>query len=279
MPAADLERIIRRASDLQFQAGSSEGAPLEQSEVLRIGREVGLEARYLNQAMAEVRADALVPALPREHAWVLRLFGPGLIRASRAVPGDAPEVERKIAEYLREGELLRRVRGRPGHSLWEAAGGLLSTMRRAMDVKGRGYELAKAKSVEVDVESLEAGWSLVMLTCDARNVRRESTIPWYLGFLSLAVPAAVVLSATGGPELPLLLGTGLSGGSALGGATWAARAYYRKRFARIELAVQGMLDGKPATVLAHERCTSASPLYAARQRAIPKLRAALKRNG
>ena len=37
-------------------------------------------------------------------------------------------------DYLKDQELLKQIRSRPGRSLWEPAAGLISQMRRAMDV-------------------------------------------------------------------------------------------------------------------------------------------------
>jgi len=251
LTSEEVERVIRRASDLQFRAGSNESDQLSEGEVIRIGEEVGLDSRYMRQALAEVRADSLVPVLPEESAVAARLFGPGLVRASRVVPGEPAEVENRISGYLRSEELLKQIRSQPGRSLWEAAGGAVNTMRRAMDVRGREFALAKARSVAVDVEPLETGWSLVSITADIRNMRTETAGGWFFGLSLAAIPAAILLSVTGGPELPLLLGMGLSGGTALGTATWASGKHFRRQRGRMELAIQGFLDrlerGEPFT--------------------------------
>lgn len=241
--SADLERVIRRASDLQFRAGSSEGErALDETEVVRIGEEVGLEPRYVRQALAEIHADSLVPALPKEARLPARLWGPGLVRASRVVPGDPSAVEAKLELHLRERELLKRIRRQPGRSLWEPAGGLLSTMKRAMDVGGHGYQLAKARNVELVVEGLEAGWSLVSLIADLRNERVETATGWHIGALAVAVSAAVSMSLAGLSELAVLLGSGASGGVGIGAATWATSIHYAKRRERTRLVLEGLLD-------------------------------------
>ena len=239
---ADLERVFRRASDLQFRAGSDAGQTIGEAEALRIGEEVGLERRYVRQALAEVRADALLPVTAKESRLAVRLYGTALIRESRVVPGDRDEVNASISAHFRERELLKPVRIRAGGSLWQPAAGLLSTMKRAMDVGGHGYDLAKARSVEVDVEPLEPGWSLVTLTADVGNLRNEVAAGWYLGLLGLAIPAAIALVAIGGPELPMLIGSGLAGGTAVGTATWATGKHFRRRRERVRLVFQGLLD-------------------------------------
>lgn len=241
--AADLERVIRRASDLQFRAGSAEaGSALEESEVLRIGEEVGLEPRYVRQALAEIHADSLIPALPGESPLAARLWGAGLVRASRVVPGEPAAVQEELEAYLRDREVLRRVRSAPGRSLWEAAGGLVSTMRRAMDVGGHGFELAKARSVELVVRRLEPGFVLVTLTADLRNERGHLAVGWHLGALLAAAPAALALLAVVGVDLLPVLGAGALGGGALAGGSHAAAVHFGRRRQRVQLVLEGLLD-------------------------------------
>lgn len=242
--AGDLERVIRRASDLQFRGGEGggSGGELDEAELVRIGGEVGLEPHYVRQALAEVRAESLLPDLPDESELATRLWGSGLIRASRAVPGAPADVESRLEGHLRDVELLKRVRSRPGRSLWEPAGGLLPSMRRAMNVGGHGYRLAQARSLELVVDGLEEGWSLVTMIADIRNERAGLAAGWHLGLLPVGLGAAIFLVATGGPELPILLGSGLAGGGAAGGATWATAQHFRRRRERTGLALEGLLD-------------------------------------
>jgi hypothetical protein len=215
---------------------------LDAGEVVRIGEEVGIEARHVQQAIAEVRAEALVPDAPEDHGLMVRIAGPATVRVSRVVPGDQAHVERNVEHYLREKELLKPVRTQPGRSLWEPAGGLVSSMRRAMDVGGHGYTIAKAKRLQVAVQPLESGWSLVTLTADMSNVRNEHTGGWLAGFGVPGIGGAVALIiGTGGAVLAVLGGVALVGG-AFAGATAAARRHLRKERMRMELTLQGLLD-------------------------------------
>jgi len=239
---AQLERVIRRASDLQFRASSATAESLDAGEVIRIGEEVGLEARYVRQAVAEVQAEALVPQAPEDRGLARRLGGPAVVRASRVVPGTRDEVERNLERYLKDRELLKPVRSRTGRSLWEPSGGLVSSMRRAMDVGGHGYVLAKAKRLQVAIESLEPGWSLVTLTADASNQRNESTLGATTGLGLVGTAGATgLIVATGGAALAIaggvaLVAAGVSLGIALG------RHDVRKKRQQLELALHGVLD-------------------------------------
>lgn len=238
----ELERVIRRASELQFRSSTSIGGELQQHEVIEIGAEVGLDERHMKQALAEVQAAALVPAQPRDRGLLRRIAGPSIVTASRVVPGDRPQVEQNLEEYLKEKELLRQVRSRPGRQLWEPAGGLVSQMKRAMDVGGHGYVLAKARNVQVAVEPLESGWSLVTLTADLTNVRNERVGAWFggVGIASVGATMALVIP-TGGAILPVLGAVALISGG-VGAAAALARKDMTKQLQRTELALQGLLD-------------------------------------
>ncbi len=237
-----LERVIRRASDLQFRSATSVGGALGAGEVVQIGAEVGIEERYIRQALAEVEAASLIPDAPPDDGLARRMIGPAIVSTSRVVPGSPPEVEANLESYLREEELLRQVRSRSGGSLWEPGTGVVNQMRRAMDVGGRRYILAKARNLQVGVEALESGWSLVTLTADIGNMRAERLGGWFAGMGLLgAVGGFGLFMATGGGVLPLLGGLGiLSGFTAVG--TVSARADMRKVRQRMELALQGLLD-------------------------------------
>lgn len=236
-----LERVIRRASDLQFKSSTTLPSTLDRAEVVRIGEEVGIEPRHIQQAMAEMEAEALVPAAPEDGGFLASWTGPAVVRVSRVVPGDQADVERNLEHYLKEKELLRPVRSQRGRSLWEPAGGLVSSMRRAMDVGGHGYTLAKARRLQVAVEPLESGWSLVTLTADMANLRGEAA-GWTLGLGLAGVGASLgLVLSTGGAALAFIgAGALVAGGLATGRV--AGRKQLQKERERMELTLLGLLD-------------------------------------
>ncbi|WP_419161412.1 hypothetical protein [Candidatus Palauibacter sp.] len=237
-----LERVIRRASDLQFRDSTAVGGTLRSGEVVQIGAEVGLEERHVRQALAEVQAASLLPTPPADTGLARRLCGPAIVSASRVVPGSPPEIEANLEPHLREKELLKRVRSRSGGSLWEPAAGLVAQMRRNLDVGGRGYTLAKARSLQVAVEPLENGWSLVSLTADIANVRAEHLGGWFAGMTIGGIASGVGLAlATGGGILPVFGGIIIFSGC-MGVATVSARSTMGKLRQRMELALEGLLD-------------------------------------
>ncbi|HYW08054.1 MAG TPA: hypothetical protein VE913_13920, partial [Longimicrobium sp.] len=77
--STELEAVIRRATELQFaRSDSDDGLP--EAEVMRIGKELGLEPAHVRRAIAEVRG---VPVA--ETGVLARVMGPETIRASRIV--------------------------------------------------------------------------------------------------------------------------------------------------------------------------------------------------
>ncbi len=237
-----LERVIRRASDLQFRSSTSIGGALQPHDVLQIGAEVGIDERHLRQALAEVQAASLIPSAPEDNGLARKIVGSAIVTASRVVPGDQAHVEHNLEGYLKDQELLKQIRSRPGRSLWEPAAGLVSQMRRAMDVGGHGYMLAKAGNFQVAVEPLESGWSLVTLTADIANIRRERLGGWFAGMGTAGVMGGVGLGLlSAGTILPVLGGLVVFSGF-MGIATAGARANMRKQRQRMELALQGLLD-------------------------------------
>lgn len=233
----ELERVIRRAAELQT---SREALPdrLDADEVMRIGAEVGLQESHLRRALLELRAESLSPKPPAERTLAVRLWGDVHVQASRVVSGDPAEVQRRLEAYLESSESLRQVRSRDGLSIWEPASDLVSQVRRGLS--GQSFALAKARRLEVAVQSIEPGRSLVSISADLRNKRAEHLGGWYTGATCSAAGVTLGLVLAGGLAPVLVLP--LVGGAALGGSTMLAKLTLRSERERVELGVQGLLD-------------------------------------
>ena len=103
----------------QHAAGDGEQRRLSEEEIITIGQEVGLEPEHVRRALAEYRADSLVPPAPSEHPLVTRLLGPGYARARRVMRGNASDIHRDFERHLRIDERMRPVRLRSTESVWE----------------------------------------------------------------------------------------------------------------------------------------------------------------
>src|SRR5436853_520881 len=79
-----LERIIQRAAELQA-AERDIGDGLTKDELLALGQDVGIPARYLQQALLEERTRSVVEQGRGALAW---LAGPSRLSAARVAPGD-----------------------------------------------------------------------------------------------------------------------------------------------------------------------------------------------
>lgn len=163
-----LERIIHRAAELQ--AGEREiGDGLTRDEVLALGKDVGIPGHYLQQALLEEQTRTVVANQRGTWAW---LTGPGSVSAARVVPGDRAAVERALAHWMQEEELLQVKRRFPERTTWEAKRGAFASIQRAL-AGGRRYVLARLTEVGGQVTPLEPGFCHVQLSADVSAARRS----------------------------------------------------------------------------------------------------------
>lgn len=242
---ADLDRVIRRAAELQFQEGEKGevGESLSEAEILRIGQEVGLEPSHMRRALGELRAEQLTPALPAEEGVLARVVGPSRVQAARAIPGAAADLSPRLHDWLRRNESLTPLRERMGSSFWEPNQGFTAQIQRGINLGGKNFELARGKSLEVSVVELEAGWVLVTLVSDLSNVRTEHGLGWGLGLGLGSLGAGVGVAAVVAFPPVAIVGTAIAAGMAGGaaGATLARHTLAPAR-ARMAVALEGLLD-------------------------------------
>jgi len=164
-----LERIIRRAAELQ--AGEREiGEGLTETELLHLGREVGIPAPYLQQALAEERTRSVAAA---EGGIVTWLAGPSWIAAQRTLAGDRRTLENQLQHWMTESELLTVKRRLPDRTTWEPRRGTVASLKRSLGAGGRQYLLARAREVTTQVIAVDDARCHVRLVADLSNTRRE----------------------------------------------------------------------------------------------------------
>ncbi|HEX9704641.1 MAG TPA: hypothetical protein VGA20_05295 [Gemmatimonadales bacterium] len=161
-----LERIVRRAAELQASEQDI-GDGLTEQQVLALGNDVGIPARYLRQAMLDEQTRAVATAPRGFLAW---LAGPSSVGAHRVVPGDRAVVERALARWLEEEELLQPKRRFPDHTTWEPKAGAFASIQRAL-AGGRRYALARTVQITTQVVQLEPGFCHVRIEADVRKQR------------------------------------------------------------------------------------------------------------
>jgi hypothetical protein len=232
---AALERIIQRASELQ--TGSRDyGDDLTADEILKLGKDVGIDEGYLQQAILEetTRAD-----LPEAGGFWSRAVGPGVVSAQRVVQGEVADVAAQLAKWIEENELLILQRQQPGRLSWEPLGGFQAAIRRSTAMLGGGkrpFMLARADGVSATIVQLEPGYCNVILTASVRK-DRSSYVIGSAAAATVSVAGAVALAAMS-PFLivalaPLPLGLGLS---------WFIARRYRPVAERVKLGLECVLD-------------------------------------
>lgn len=164
-----LDRIIQRATELQ--TGEREiGEGLTEEEVVKLGKEVGIPAPYLQQALLEERTRSVVAEARGTLGWLL---GPGVLWAERVVPGTRADIEQSLLRWMEEEELLQVKRRFPDRISWESRAGAFASIQRAFGGGGRGYALARAEEIHAQVTQLEPGFCHVRLGAGVGNLRRR----------------------------------------------------------------------------------------------------------
>jgi hypothetical protein len=162
-----LDRIIQRAAELQ--TGERDiGEGLTETELVALGNDVGIPARYLKQALLEERTRT--PEPERTRRW--SLVGPARLDAHRVVPGERGGVERALSLWMEDQELLRVKRRYPDRTTWEPQVGFIASMQRGLRAGGKTYALARAEEIAGHVTQLETGFCHVRLVADVRNLRQ-----------------------------------------------------------------------------------------------------------
>lgn len=233
-PAA-LERVLARASELQASTGEPT-EDLSEEQLLELGREVGLSTSHLRQALAEERTRSAV-AVPASGGPLARTLGAGHVSATRTVR-ERPEVAlRAMDTWMQREECLQVKRFFPERMIWETRRDLLGSLRRGLDIGGRGYALARAEDVSATVVALDGDRTLVRLDADLCELRgRYARHAVLASGLSGAAGAGAVML---GFLLPVAVVPALA---VMGGSYVAARRQYTRALARTQLALEQVLD-------------------------------------
>ena len=100
---AALERVLARATELQA-ASADVPESLSESQLVDIGREVGIPAEHVRVALAEERTRS--PLAELERGPVLDALGASTVSAQRSVAGTPAEVMANIDTWMKREEGL-----------------------------------------------------------------------------------------------------------------------------------------------------------------------------
>lgn len=232
---AALDRVLQRAAEMQVREAEI-GDSLTEREVLDLGRQVGIPAKFLQQAMVEERSRLSVsrPATLLD-AWV----GPGEVSAQRVVQGAREGVERALLEWMAKNELVTLQRQQPGRLSWERLSAMQAALRRGASVFGAPHArfmLSRADLVTASVTPLEDGYQHVMLTAQLKTVRGS-----YLGGVAAAASfgaaGSIILVALG--AMAAISAAPLAAGLAIG---YGVKRQYPPVAERVHLGLERVLD-------------------------------------
>lgn len=242
-----LERVLARAAELQAHNAEVGEGGLSEAQLLEIGREVGISPHHLKQALAEERGRlALMP----DEGFEGRIAGPARAVASRTVPGTQEQVMAELLTWMEREECLQVKRRFPDRSTWEARRDFVGSIRRGLNIGGRGYALAPATEVGATVLPVDDSRVLVQLDADFGPSRRARVVGGGATAVggTLAGASPLVLGAALIPD-PSLAFFVLSGGIAVVGALGGmlgglgiARTH-RSVISKAQLALEQILDG------------------------------------
>ncbi len=238
-----MERVLARASELQ--ASGADGGLLSEAQILDVGHEVGLSTAALRQAIAEERTRVV---LPDETGWASRTFGPASASASRTVNGSPKSVMDALEQWMVRGEGLVVKRRFTDRTTWEPSGDIFGTMRRWLNVSGRGFALMEAHEVAATVVPVDAERTLVRLDADLssgrRNLMRLGGATAVAGIVTggaLAVAGALVAIPTAAAIIAVAGLAALPTAAGLGGGYAIARRH-EGTAERVQLALEQLLD-------------------------------------
>jgi hypothetical protein len=239
----EFEVVIRRAAELAMREGESE-EQLSEDEVLRIGSELGLSSRHVQQALYEL------PELESEPSALSGYYGPSVVVSSRLIPGDADLTIRRLEDYLATREYLQLVRRKQGRLIFQPAEDTISLLARGLLRPSSRFQLARSRKVVLTARPLEEGRSHVQIATDMGEQRtsaiRTGVIAGSFCGLTVGLSSAAMMALALEPGLATVAGGVASIIGATAGGLWigvkATASGFRKRLGVARQELDGLLD-------------------------------------
>lgn len=236
----EFEAVIKRASELATADPEGGQGVLDEGELFRIAREVGLPDIHVRRALSELRRAE------EPRGVVARWFGSVTIHVSRVVGGDREHLRAIMDEFLVAGHLLQPVRRGSDVLLYRPAVDWISNFARAGASLSQTVHWAAAKEVEVRLTEVDGETTLVELVVDP-GVRADYTGGAIFGGLGAGTAVGFGTTAMLGSVLAVspaglwYLGLVAGGAAALGLARVVSH-YSRKRREEVKHELEGILD-------------------------------------
>lgn len=229
---SELEAVIRRASELQAGTSARTEEGVSETDVVRIGLELGLAPTAVRRAIAEVRNT---PAA--EGGALTAMVGERVVRASRVLQQPATAVAPTLDRYLREKEYMVAQR-RFGHRTRYARNpSVAAGIARFASGFSRAHPPLDMKELDVAVSAINGASCLVEVSVDMGGTR-GGVVAGVLGSGSaLAAGWGVAVWATPIADILMLLALPVVGGAWIG-----MRAIYGSVTGGVSEKLESLLD-------------------------------------
>ncbi len=229
---SELEAVIRRAVELQAGSAARADDGVSGMDVVRIGRELGLDSAAVRRAMAEVQS-----AQPAERGALVSLVGERAARVSRVIRLPAADVAARLDRYLRTIEFMVPQRRFPMRTRYVRDASFAAGIGRFARGFSRAHRPLDFKQLDVAVSPLEATSCLVEAGVDLATTRGGLAVG-VLGSSSAAAAGwAAAVWATPIADPLMLLGVPV-----VAGAWYGMRAIYGRVRGSTEDRLESLLD-------------------------------------
>lgn len=207
-----LERILKRAIELQQDEDWKWGHEYDQSDLESIAVELGIDPQFVRKAAIEERTKSALTSLePAPLTPLEKFLAPNRMAAQARAGGTRREVQRDVGLWMRRHEGLRPRRLTDDGAVWDKDTGIASALRRGLKVSQGTGSLREMSDVEHSVTSLADDEHVVTIEADTSVINK--------------VAAGI---AAGGAALAV--GTGIAVASSMGGSGLANLAEFSGGF-------------------------------------------------
>ena len=232
-----LERVLARAAELQAAESGEPAETLSESQILDLGKEVGLSAEHLRQALAEERTR--VGHAVRHDGAIDRLLGAADVSAARVVTGRPAALLAQVEEWMTRKECLQVKRRFGERIVWEPRRDLFSGLQRALEgaFGGKRHAFVPAYEVAATIVAIDDQRSAVRLDADFTTERRAAVGTGVtVGAVGAAASGAAVVMGFFLPAalIPVVALSGIG--------AWQARRQHARTLYHASLAMEQLLD-------------------------------------
>ncbi|HEX8245847.1 MAG TPA: hypothetical protein VF541_20200, partial [Longimicrobium sp.] len=196
LSSTELEAVIKRAVELQTAREADMTDGLTDGEVVRIGKELGIEQHLVRRAIAEVRSRP-----PEEHGVLAGMMGPGVVRAARTIRRPAVELGIFIERYLVEAEFMVVERRFPDRTRYLRGTGVGAILGRTFGRVNQRHAALDLPMLDVGVALADEDSSVVTLAVDLSTGRAWGAAGGLVGGVAGGGGVALAVLATTAPHV------------------------------------------------------------------------------